>query len=90
MERDRDDMHVVGAGFSNAGEARAAEAELRSMLDVAGPDIVLHDVGGSTEFVNGYRVVLAGRIRERVLAKVRAVFQRHGGSVLTDVLEEWT
>jgi hypothetical protein len=84
------EMHVVGAGFKHVEHARAAEAELRAMLDVGGADISVRDVGGSREFINGFHVVLAGRIRAGVLAKVHAVFHRHGGEVLTDVPEAWT
>jgi hypothetical protein len=90
MEPSPGEMHVIGAGFGRADEALAAEAELRSMLDLEGTDIVVHEVGGSEEFVNGFHVVLAGRIREGVLGMVRGVFHRHGGAVLTDVPETWT
>jgi hypothetical protein len=89
MEANPGEMHVVAAGFVHIEEARAAEAELRAMLDVAGTDISVREVGGSHEFVNGFHVVLAGRIREGVLAKVHAVFDRHAGEVLTDVPEAW-
>jgi hypothetical protein len=90
MASDPGAMHVLGAGFERADQARAAEAELRAMLDVAGADISVREVGGSPEFVNGFHVLLAGRIREGVLTKVDAVFHRHGGEILTDVPEAWT
>jgi hypothetical protein len=89
MEANPGDMHVVAAGFVLIEEARAAVAELRAMLEVAATDISVREVGGTHEFVNGFHVVLAGRIREGVLAKVRAVFVRHAGEVLTDVPEAW-
>ena len=90
MEHDRGEIHLLAAGFEAEEDARAAEAELRSMLDVEGPDIAVRAVGGSHEFVNGYCVVLAGRIRATVVPDVDLVFQRHGGGVLTDVPEAWT
>jgi hypothetical protein len=90
MEPERGEMHLLAAGFEDEGHARAAEAELRSMLDVEGADIAVRDVGGSREFVNGYCVVLAGRIRATVVPEVEATFRRHGGGLLTDIPEAWT
>jgi hypothetical protein len=80
-------MTVVGVGFTDAESAEAAARALRDLLDVDEADVVVGPIGGSKEFVNGFQVVLGGRIRELRLPKVEEVLRAHGGTILTEVPE---
>jgi hypothetical protein len=81
------EMTVVGVGFPDADSAEAAVRELRELLDVEEGDVTLGPIGGSKEFVNGFRVLLGGRIRELRLPAVERVLRSHGGTVLTEIPE---
>ena len=80
-------MTVVGVGFTDLDSAQEAAGELRRMLDVEEDDVVVGPIGGSEEFVNGYQVLLGGRIREMRLPEVERVMRELGGEVLTEVPE---
>ena len=82
------EMTVVGVGFRDAESAEAAARELRELLDVEEGDVTVGPIGGSKEFVNGFRVVLGGRIRELRLPAVERLLRRHGGIVLTEIPEQ--
>ena len=80
-------MTIVGVGFTDEAAARSAAQDLRDMLDVGDGDVVVAPIGGSKEFVNGFQVLLGGRIRELRLPDVERVMREHGGQVLTEVPE---
>jgi hypothetical protein len=81
------EMTVVGVGFTDAESAEAAARDLRRILDVDEADVIVGPIGGSKEFVNGFRVLLGGRIRELRLPAVEQVMREHGGTILTEVPE---
>ena len=83
------EMTVVGVGFADLESAEAAARDLREMLDVEEGDVTVGPIGGSKEFVNGYRVLLGGRIRDLRLPDVERLFRQHGGEVLTEVPEQY-
>lgn len=81
------DITVVGVGFADEESAEAAARELREMLDVEEGDVTVGPIGGSKEFVNGFRVLLGGRIRDLRLPAVERLLREHGGTVLTEIPE---
>ena len=81
------EMTVVGVGFRDLESAEAAARELRELLDVEDGDVTVGPIGGSKEFVNGFQVLLGGRIREMRLPVVEQILRAHGGTVLTEVPE---
>lgn len=89
MAEEDGELRLVAAGFEDQELATAAEAELRRILDVDEPDIALHSVGGTPDFVNGYQLVLGARIRQARMVDVEGVFRRFGGEVLTEVPADW-
>ena len=84
---DGGDMTVVGVGFTDAESAEAAARDLRTVLDVDESDVMVGPIGGSKEFVNGFHVLLSGRIRELRLPVVEQMLRAHGGTILTEVPE---
>jgi hypothetical protein len=84
---DDGEMTVVGVGFTDLESAEAAARDLREMLDVGEDDVTVGPIGGSKEFVNGFRVLLGGRIRDLRLPAVERLLREHGGTVLTEVPE---
>jgi hypothetical protein len=84
---DAGEMTVVGVGFPDLESAEAAARDLRALLDVGEGDVTVGPIGGSKEFVNGFRVLLGGRIREMRLPTVERLLEQHGGTVLTEVPE---
>jgi hypothetical protein len=81
------EMTVVGVGFRDLESAQAAARELRELLDIEEGDVTVGPIGGSKEFVNGFQVLLGGRIREMRLPDVERLLRDHGGTVLTEVPE---
>ena len=81
------DMTVVGVGFEDVASAEAAAGELRRKFDLLDGDVVVAPIGGSEEFVNGFQVLLGGRVRELRLPAAEQILRAHGGTVLTEVRE---
>ena len=80
-------MRVVAVAFPETSEAEAAEAELRSHLDVGQSDIAVGQVGGDPSR-QGFRALLAGRFREHRRQLVEAIVRRYRGRVVEDLPEE--
>jgi len=89
MQTDESEMRLVAFGFVEPAEAEAAVEELRQVLDVGVQDLAIHEIAGSPEFINGFKVGMGGRIRETRLADAVIVAERHGGRMLTDIPEAW-
>ena len=80
-------MRVVAAAFLAPSDAVAAEAELRSQLDVGPSDIELGRVGGDPGR-EGFPALLVGRFREHRTQLVESIVRRYRGRVVEDLPEE--
>jgi adenine deaminase len=81
-------MRVLAAAFPDATSALAAERRLIAGHLVAGADVEIAALArmGAPKSAN----VLAGTFEEHVVAAVREVVRRHGGTVVIDVDEAST
>jgi len=82
-------IRAIAASFADVLAAEAALDGLRELLVVAPGQVRLAHLGHASYPVVP-DTVLAGRFDDADVAAVRAVVERCGGRVLTDVDNDWT
>jgi hypothetical protein len=81
-------MRVIGATFSDGGDAERALADLRETFQVGPNDASLAQLGSSS--ARGDLILLAGHFPDERIQEVRQSIVAHGGKIVTDVDEAAT
>jgi len=81
-------LHVAAATFPSIEGARAAEATLRTELEIGPDDVSVAELGSLSLAPD--RAVLAVRASKSWIEAIRGVVASHGGHVEMDVPESWT
>jgi len=83
-------VRVLAAMFSDRERASAALVALRSRLNAPAEDVDIAPLGTPGLADEGDQTLLAGRFHEHSVEFVRRTVAREGGSVVTEVDEQWT
>jgi hypothetical protein len=81
-------MRVIGATFSDRGDAERALAYLRETFDVGPREASLAQLGSTSD--RGDLTLLAGHFPDERVQEVRQSIVAHGGKIVTDVDEAAT
>jgi hypothetical protein len=81
-------MRVIGATFSDRGDAERALADLRKTFEVAPSEASLAQLGSSSD--RGDLTLLAGHFPDERIQEVRQSIVSFGGKIVTDVDEAAT
>jgi hypothetical protein len=83
-------VRVLAARFSDRERASAALVALRSRLNAPAEDVDIAPLGIPGLADEGDQTLLAGRFHEHNVEFVRRTVALEGGSVVTEVDEQWT
>lgn len=81
-------MRVIGATFSDRGDAERALADLRKTFEVGPSEASLAQLGSSSD--RGDLTLLAGHFPDERIQEVRQSIVSFGGKIVTDVDEAAT